>query len=166
MDSLFENKYIRSKELVKEVTRSLILKSPAFIVLYVIMSLCLIINIWSSAITGEYDITIPVYVIVFAICLAVIYMSNSSRIIKADNELNGGQPMEISSVVTEDGIKCTCSNGSVNDIAFASIKKVRSTKNIVFIVTKAKLSYIFPKDSFTKGTADEFEAFLKSKVTK
>ena len=40
------------------------------------------------------------------------------------------------------------------------------TKNLILLHSKAKLIYIFRKDTFTKGTKNDFIAFLKDKGVK
>lgn len=43
----------------------------------------------------------------------------------------------------------------------SKIKKVFQTKNYYICISESKLAYALKKDSFTKGTAKEFEDFLK-----
>lgn len=43
---------------------------------------------------------------------------------------------------------------------------VDKTKNLILLQSKASLIYIFRKDTFTKGTTDDFVIFLRSKGIK
>ena len=62
-----------------------------------------------------------------------------------------------------DNIKILSDLDNDTNIEFKNIEKVIKTKNYYILVSKAKLGIALKKDSFIKGTANEFEKFLKQK---
>ncbi|MBR2715543.1 MAG: YcxB family protein [Ruminococcus sp.] len=80
-------------------------------------------------------------------------------------ELFGG-PATIKSFVTEDSVRALAPSGGTNEVAYNNVRRAIQTENLIFLQTKANLLYVFLKDGFTLGTAEEFIAFLKSKGIK
>ncbi len=86
--------------------------------------------------------------------------------VSRDNEVNGGNSIHVDTIVTNEFIQNTSSTGSVNRIPYSKIKKVIQTKNLILLRSEANLVYIFCKDTFSKGTPDEFLTFLSKKGLK
>ena len=74
-------------------------------------------------------------------------------------------PIDQHLIVTENALTGSTSTGSA-DLSFEHIKKVRQSRNLIILYTKAKQAFVFPKAAFTRGTAAEFLAFLKTKGIK
>ena len=49
------------------------------------------------------------------------------------------------------------------ELPYDKVKKIAQTKSLIILRSQANFWYILPKNTFTKGTAEEFLAFLKSK---
>lgn len=86
---------------------------------------------------------------------------------KQENELSDGKPAKTFTIVTEDVIDTyRDSYEAKTSIGIPNIKQVVETRNYYFLITSARLSVVFKKDGFTKGTREEFEVFLQEKGMK
>jgi len=82
--------------------------------------------------------------------------------VKRDAEVHGKE-ISVETIVTDAFIQNTATTGAVNKLEYDKIRNVVQTKNLILLRSKANLIYIFRKDTFTKGTKDDFIAFLKVK---
>ena len=85
--------------------------------------------------------------------------------VKRDNEVHGKE-ISVETVITNEYIQNTATTGTVNSVGYDKIRNAVQTKNLILLRSKANLIYIFRKDTFMKGTKDEFIAFLGTKGIK
>lgn len=163
MDSLFENSYIRSKEIAKEFYRYVCFKRPFILTFDILMGLSFFTNIILLIVADTRAYSVFALVPIFCLFQIFQYQISVKTMTKRDNEMSNGMPITIDMVVSNDEMTCTASNGSVTQISFNKIRKVIQTKKLILLRSEAKLIYIFPKDSFIKGSSDEFMSFLKQK---
>lgn len=167
MDILFKNTHTRTKDVVKEMFRYLLFCRGTSITAFALFGLCFVLNIVPVFFLEFYEVNlyilifIPIYMIIYGI----LYAMQVNITLKRDIEIYG-KPVDVETSVTDECIHLTASSGSVNKIEFHSIKYAAHTKNLILLMTKAKLIVAFRKDSFSVGTKDEFIAFLKSKGIK
>ena len=162
MESLFENRYIRNEAIFLEFYRRFRLLSPSWIFGYLLCAFSLYNFIICWITYDFYDLT---YLVGPALVPGVawyVYRRDAKIALRREIEINGVNPVANHIVVTECGISSHYPNSSAG-LSFTSIKKVRQSKNLIYLTTKAKITWIIPKATFTKGTADEFLTFLKSK---
>lgn len=174
MENRFECKYVRDKAVIKEFLQSSFLKNPIIIVFSVISIIAILIDlvyIFFSILF--FDISDISRGIVTLICASSIlffiflrYILELNIFVKRDKENNGGAFPEITVTVTDDGILHRSSSGIEFRLGFNSIKKIKNTKKLIVIITKARQGILFKKDSFTEGTPDELVNFLKAKIKK
>lgn len=157
MEILFENTYIRTEDFAKEIFRYFFFKRKPLIALGVLFLLTLILNAYA----GDWMIVIMLCVF-FVLFFALSYSRNVNLIIRRDEEISPN-PITVSTVVTDGYIQPSTSLGSVYKIYFRDIKQAAQTKNYILLTTKAVQMYAFRKDGFTKGTPEEFIAFLRTK---
>ena len=162
MDILFKNKYIRTKDVVKEFYAYTYFQRKWAVVLYVMIAISFCINVICALFGEPYNISIIVSAPVFFAFLFFVYYYQVNTMIKRDNEISGKE-IEVETVVTNDFIRCTSSTGANYPVGFDKIKTVIQTKNFILLKTKANLVYSFRKDSFEIGTKEEFLCFLKDK---
>jgi hypothetical protein len=82
--------------------------------------------------------------------------------VKRDREICGDD-LKVTVIVTEDGLQIAGSVGGEIKIGFDKVKDVIQTKNLILVRSKARLVYILRKDSFSIGTKEAFQSFLKDK---
>jgi energy-coupling factor transporter transmembrane protein EcfT len=163
MNILFENNHTRTKELAKEIYRHYFFKRPLYVVVDIIFGLAFIANMVSLAL-GRYYINSVLFIVPLFIAFQFYLCFISVKaMVKRDNEVNSDKPIHMDTIVTDEFIRNMASTGSVYEIPYSKIKKAMQTKNLVLLWSKANLIYIFHKDTFTKGSAVEFVAFLRDK---
>ena len=165
MEALFENSYVRNKELVKELYRYFYLHRKLLFISYVLLFVGFIANLLLYILGNEINLVAVIMVPSLYLFQFLRYLLQVNAVVKRDKEVFG-DGITVDTVVTEESIQVTASNGAVNKLEYINVKKAVSTKNLILLRTKANLVYILKKDSFTKGTSDEFITFLKSKGIK
>ena len=170
MESIFENEYERTEKIVKECYKTAYFKRPFFLVMNIILVISALTSLFCSFWEQE-DIIYPVFIVIWVcvvFCMeAFVYFRNIKLMIQRDSEQCKGKKPIVRTTVYESELRLeNISSGGVSEFEFCSIKKGISTKNLIALITKAKLVMIFSKNGFTKGTAEEFISFLKAKGIK
>lgn len=167
MEILFENKYTRTKDLVKKL----------YNYIYFIRKQSLILNLCMLIIIALYFVTYMftrthlylwcnIIGAIFMFVKSFTYFLAVNNLVKRDAESNGGKPLEITIKVTEEYIEHATSSGSVGKLEYSSIKSISKHKDMIFIISKAKLVFMIYNDGFIKGTPDDFVKFVRSKIGK
>lgn len=168
METLFENKYTRNKELAKKLYGYIFFKRKQAMIANICMIFIIVLYtvayaffktslyLWCSLFIGVLFIFFKVFA----------YFISIKNLIKRDAETNGGNPLEISINVTDKYIEHSTSSGSVGKLEYGSIKSIKKTKDMIFIMSKAKLIFVLPVYTFTLGNADDFVKFIRGKIKK
>ncbi len=165
MDILFENSYIRNKELAKELYGYIYFCRNYIFVAYIVLLISFIINLILLITTGSANWFVFIFVPVFLLLRLFTYLQAIKLMLKRDSEVCGGL-FEVKSIVTEDFIEYTSTTGGVNRLEYNKIKKCNQTKNLILLQSDAKLIYVFPKNGFSVGTPEGFLIFLRNKGIK
>lgn len=163
MDTLFENQYIRDRAVMKELYIHWFFKRPLLIVLYsfllISFALFLVDYIW----TGTDSVVL--YLVPFVFLMQFIGYYNTVNVsVKRDEELYHGMPVQARYTVTEETVTSRNAGTEPNELPLSKIQNAFVTKNLICLVSEGKMVYIFRRDSFTKGSAEEFIGFLKRKA--
>ncbi len=166
MEVLFKNTYTRDKKLITEYCRHAMYKSPSTIVGYCLIAFLIVDCVFMVMLQKSVEwLTIYAFIIaVFGIAVIAWQCRRSIKLIlRRDLEVNHGKPMDITVIVTNDGIGIR-NDTAEQTISFDSVKKkVYQSKNLIYLTTNAKLAIIFDKNSFEIGSAEELLAFLRAK---
>lgn len=166
MDILFENTYVRNKVLVKELYAFYFFRRPLIIVSYIVLALSIPLHLYNYFMSGWDAVHSLLVLLIFYFFLRIpLYFHQVNTVLKRDRELFDGE-ISISTVVTDQYLEGTGPDGAVNRLSFEKIKKAYQTKNLILLRSKSNLVFIFRKDTFTRGSVDEFKAFLRSKRIK
>lgn len=165
MEILFKNSYVRNKELAKEIYRYYYFRRKLAFVCEVLISLSFFANILIAIFGETFNWGILIFVPLFFLFRFYCYFSQVNTMVKRDNEVHGKE-ISVETVVTNEHIQNTASTGAVNTVEYDKIKSAVQTKNLILLRSKANLFYIFRKDTFAKGTKDEFIVFLIKKGIK
>ena len=165
MEVLFENSYVRDKKFAKDIYKYLYFHRVSIIVSYVFLSLIFCANILLWIFEEYYNLFVLVLVPSLFAFRLYSYFRSVKLMVKRDSEVHGKE-VTVESVVTGEGIQSSVSTGSVSTLAIGNIKKAVNTKKFILLHTEAKMIHIFPKDTFTKGNAEDFIKFLKDKGIK
>ena len=165
MEVLFENSYTRDEKLIKEIYSYEYFRRKLLIIFDIVMILCLLSNILILVVEKKcywgVFILAPLYFFYKFFC----YWRQVRIIIKRDQEVHGKE-ISVETIVTNEYIQNTASTGTVNKLEYENIRNVVQTNNLILLRSKANLIYIFQKDAFTIGNAEDFIKFLKDKGIK
>lgn len=166
--TIFENKFKRGREAMKEIYFRYFMCGPVTIVIYVVLALYLVSFVIAAFVGPEamVEAGVPLAMLIFAVLLMYFrYRQSVNLAVERDNELSGGEGLDINIAVTEESITNITEDGQ-STVGFDRVKSAFVTKNYIAVTTKAKLIYILKKDSFTVGDYDGFIAFLTEKGIK
>ncbi len=165
MEILFENSFVRTKDLAKEMYAHHFFLRRGAVFFHIFFAVCLVLQIVSGVMTGDLDFLI-IGLIVFVYAFQIFcYFRMVSLSHKRDLECFAKDP-EIVAFVTEDYIEYGTSDGTKSKLMYTAVKSVFLTKNLILLRSQANLLYVLRKDSFKKGTFEEFVPFLKSRGIK
>ncbi|MGN0518033.1 MAG: YcxB family protein [Acutalibacteraceae bacterium] len=172
MEILFENKYTRDEEMVKDIYRYFYFRRPfaiflnvLFVLYFILGVLYFILDISGLIVTTStywFLIAIPP---IWYVLLLFRYNINVKTAIQRDLEIHG-KPIEVTVSVTDEVIRYKQSTGSELQLNYIAIKKVIQTKKYIYLRSKTNLLYPFKKDSFSIGNEKEFITFLNNKGMK
>ena len=165
MDVLFKNTHTRNKETAKEIYGYYFFKRAIYVFLYVIWGLALLFNIYSAIFEESYSILIFVCAPFVFLYPVFLYARCVNTMLSRDRELGGGY-LTCETTVTDEALEMKNSLGADVTVDIGRMKSAIQTKNLILLVSDAKLIYIFDKRCFTVGTSDEFIRFLKNKGIK
>lgn len=165
MEILFENSYVRDKQMAKEIYKYFYFQSKLFVVCSILLLLCFLCNIVITIFVGTYNWLVYIIVPLFFLLRLYGYFIQVNTMVKRDNEVHGKE-ITVETIVTNEYIQNTVSTGAVNRLEYDRIKKAVQTKKLILLRSKANLIYIFRKETFTKGNQQEFIKFLIGKGVK
>ena len=166
METLFENRYVRTKEHIKEMYRYILFVGSGAIASHILTLVLVAINvaiIVTDKSMSSYSYIVIFVIITFPLMRVMNYVRAVNFTVNKDMELNNGGMAYISLDVGEDIFTFTSTSGSRSDVSYMELRSVKQTKNLILLSTDTNICYVFPKDAFTKGRAIGFKEFLKSK---
>ena len=166
METLFENRYVRTKEHIKEMYRYILFVGSGAIASHILTFVLIAINvaiIVTDKSMSSYSYIVIFVIITFPLMRVMNYFRAVNFTVNKDMELNNGGMAYISLDVREDVFTFASTSGSRSDVSYMELRSVKQTKNLILLSTDTNICYVFPKDSFTKGSAIGFKEFLKSK---
>lgn len=167
-NKLFINEYTRNEETAKEIYGFWFFKRPLMRVLFWYFAVCAVLGVANVIFNPFWSIESLLFVLYLAIYCGLMYFCYRSQVktmVKRDVEMSGGRDLICTTTVCDDGISVE-SLDSKQTYSWEIIKFAFITKSYIILVTKARLMFIFKKDSFTLGDADGFLAYLKNRGIK
>jgi len=162
MEILFENSYVKSKQLTKEIYRYYYFQRTWLVFCYVLISLSFVANILVAIFEKTYNWGILIFVPLYFLFQLYRYFREVNTMVKRDDEIHSKE-IAVETIVTNDYIQNTATTGAVNKLEYDKIRNAVKTKNLILLRSKANLIYIFRKDTFTKGDQEGFIRFLNDK---
>lgn len=169
MEIIFKNQLIYTKQYYKEYYEYICFKKPTVLIVDIIFSISFIISIISMIFPKLVIIDVNTAMANIATLLILLFFQiylffrNKNLAYNRDLERNNDNPIKVELLITEETVTvCTNCEKNIN-IEFSNIEKVVRTKNYYILVSKSKFHIPLKKDGFTKGTAKQFEQFLKQK---
>jgi len=168
MEKIFENKHTRDEEFYAEYYRYFSFKRPKTIFICGFLFVVFLIGLLALFRIIEVGSMLTlVYIVLPLVGWATIlfrYFNLKKMSYARDLELGNGAPIEVRSVLTEEGIGVYKGDAETpHHVDLSNIGKVAETKNYYLLLSVARQSFVFRKDGFLKGTTEEFLEFLEEK---
>lgn len=176
METNFENKYTQVSESSKQLYLYWYYKQPLFLVIHILAGVNFLsgiagiiinlINLEGTLFINSIENILPsmLFILIFEGILLFSYFANIKTMEKRNTELSRSE-IECTVTVNADGITNYALESSQN-VPLSSIKRAFTTKDYIFVVTRAKLVFILKKDSFTIGDTSGLLNFLRMKGVK
>ena len=161
MEILFQSSYVQDRELAKEYFRFQYWQRKMLVIVHIYLVIGWVINVVSLFLEGGDSTFFLFFVPGFLLVQWINYLLSIRKIVKRNADLTNGA-LEIETVVTDTYVESTNSLGTKVTLTLDDLKNYDQTKNLILVRTKAGTTFIFRKDSFTHGTAEEFIDFLHS----
>lgn len=162
----FENRYVLTKETLLEYMNIFTFTNPIFLVILSVGLLGILLKIESVFASGfdGYMLFNSIAPVIGSLLIitGAFYLRNRSackaQILREAEMYHGEREilLQIGNGITAINEKI----GASQHFDFSLISKYKKTKNLVILITKAKTTLIFRKDSFTIGTYEEFINYL------
>lgn len=165
MEPLFENTYTQSKSFYQELYSYFHFRRPITLAAFIVCGICFASQLALAIFNLEYNLSIMILMALFPLFKLFAYVNQINSITKRNKEIST-EAISICSTVHDDHLEISASNGSTLNIELAKIRSVVQTKNYIILRSDARLLYSLHKDGFTKGTKEDFLAFLRSKSIK
>ena len=164
MEAIFENVCVRNREVTKEIYNYYFFRRNWTVVAYIILGLVLAANLGVLCLEGEpYSRGLLIFIpLVFIFQISRYFNAVKTTVMRYEET---GQTL-ITTTVTDEFIQMASQNGASGKLEYGNVNKAIQTKNLIILETKAKMFYVFAKDGFTKGSKEDFVAFLQSKGIK
>ena len=164
MDILFENKYVNSEEITKEIYMYCYFKRPIWIAVDVFVVLNFLAGF--GYLIFEKSLNFCIFAPIIILWQFYLYRRAVRITSKRIHEIYSEKSTEIQTFVTGENIKMNFSTVAVYEIAYSKFKKAIQTQNLIILFSETNLIYILHKDAFTKGSPEEFISFIKAKGIK
>ena len=164
MNTLFEVKYKCTEEVYKKIYKYIYFHNNlTYGIIAFYMFWIVLVNSLNMR-TGK-GIDIKSIVSLVAIFGFLFLYSNVAAKRRYKNDLSSNKyiPTISNFLVREDAFVVKLSNAAAEPVPYNEIIKVKNTKDFYILSRKNKVGYYVMKDSFAKGTTEEFEAFLKDR---
>lgn len=165
-EPIYKNVFIRDEETIREFYRCCYFTNSRSKLTYILLPIYLVFIFLENV---SYDLTpffVTLCIIAFIYLFAIIqYFRTTKIVIKRNNELLNGETPLKENLVFDDRIIQVARENSFT-LLMENIKYVEITKNYIYVISKAGIWCDFKKDSFTKGDAEGFIEFLRSKGIK
>lgn len=156
MEIIFENTFVRDREWARDTYRYVYFLRPIMLIANLIFIayfiLGLVYRLW----------LVVMLTVLFGVLSCVRYVRAVKLTLKRDIEL-AGEPVAMTSSVTDEGIKTVISCGSEYNLQYGNIRRAVETKRYIYLWSRTHMLYSFKKDCFTVGDGDSFIAFIRNK---
>ena len=167
MEPLFENHYIWTKKMLREMYyrayRPFLIVFGAIVVLSV---LSLAVDLLFSE--TPLDPIPPLTLVVIVLAAAYLFLPLITAVATYNRmkKLYGSVPEVTIRFFEDHFVNITRQTGAVLNLEYAQIKKVLETKSLLLLKLSGQVFILLGKDCFTKGSAASLRVFLHGKMKK
>ena len=156
MESVFENQYVRTKDMFQRLCVRSMFLTPASILLQVLFISLLA---WLSVGRGIWWM-LPIALLFFYGILLWRCFGTVNLLWKREQELSKNQAVVYTLEFFEDHLQYSTTLGTVITFAYTDIVRVMRTRGYWYLLTRAKQAVVVKEGAFIKGEESEFPVFL------
>ena len=159
---LYENSFTITPEVYQEFLKAFMGRYRRLY--YVVGAVSFVLGAFS--LFGGAGASALLFFVITVLCIflpANPYRSSKNKKYAQQVEKNGGKPLERRVMFYMSGLEVYSNNGAHSVFRYGDITKIISSRNLYVLVMKKKLSLLVLKDSFTKGTLEEWKTFMNKK---
>ena len=158
----FENRTVLSKKDIAEINTHIYLKTPLYIVLYIICILSIGARLVDYFVYNVVNLSATIPFLLALIAMAFVFITNNRNMFKQSLDENGN-PITYTYTLEENVLKLQTSAGKNGEKPRNAIYKSFETKNCFAVRSRENAFFIIKKDGFTQGSSDNLKEFLKLK---
>ena len=173
-ENLFEYRHDFDEEYAKKVIKYKLFKTPGRVIILIIEVL-IVLWLLSMAIhftilgAGESVVKLWIPAVGYLVFLVVYTVFGYKRALSLTrrqlSELYGDRTVTMEVSVTESDIFWTDNaSNSENSVAIDSVVKITESGELIILKTRARITITLSRVGFTKGTPEEFVAFMRAKI--
>ena len=156
----FKNKTVLSKKDITEINTHIYLKTPLYVVLYVICILSIAARLVDYFVYNVVNLSATVPFLLALIAMAFVFITNNRNMFKQSLDDNGN-PITYNYTLEDNLLKLETSDGKKGEMPKNAIYKSFETKNCFAVRSRENAFFIIKKDGFTEGTSNDLKSFLK-----
>ncbi len=159
---LYENSFTITQEVYQEFLKASMGRYRKLY--YLIGAVSFILGVFSFL--GGTGPSALLFFVITVLCIflpANTYRSSKKKKYTQQVEKNGGKPLERRVVFYMSGLEVFSNNGAHSVFRYGDITRIVESKSLYVLVVQKKLSLLVLKDSFTKGTLEEWKTFMNKK---
>ena len=165
METLFVNRYYCSEAVRKEAYKGSSAYKMNIYILPILLWFLAFTDLIEFFLCGYFDWFYSVFAFVFTVAIHFLMGNGFKRATAQRNELFGENPL-VYTEICNDMLRSFDPKGGKTELYYSNIKKVKLTKNLVLIQTKAKLTFMLHREGFDPVNCEAFLSLLSSKGIK
>lgn len=156
----FENKTLLEKQDIKGVNLQIYLKTPLYIVLYIVCILSICARLADYFVSHIINLSAVIPFILALLAMVFVYFSNNRTLFRQSTKENG-EPIEYTYILEDNILKIETDEGKNHELDIRMIYKFFESKTCFAIRGRDNSFFIIKKSGFLSGTAEEFSKLLK-----
>lgn len=155
----FKNKTLLSKSDITEINTHIYLKTPLYVVLYIICILSIVARLVDYFAYNVVNLSATIPFLLALVAMAFVFITNNRNMYKQSLDDNGN-PLEYNYTLEEGVLKLKTSNGAEGKIPKNMIYKSFETKSCIAVRSRENAFFIIKKDGFFEGDLNDLKKFL------
>ena len=156
---LYENSYTVTQEIYQEFLKAFMGRYKRLY--YLMGGASFVLGLFGCL--GGAGISSLFFFVITVLCIflpAKTYRNSKNKKYRQQVEQNGGKPLERRVMFYRSGFEIYSNNGAHSLFRYGDVTRIIASGSLYVLVIQKKLSILVLKDSFTKGTLEEWKTFM------
>lgn len=156
----FKNTTVLSKKDITEINTHIYLKTPLYVVLYIICILSVAARLIDYFAYNIVNLSATIPFLLALIAMVFVFITNNRNMFNQSLDDNGN-PITYNYTLEDNLLRLETSDGKKGEMPKNAIYKSFETKNCFAVRSRENAFFIIKKDCFTEGDAQALKNFLK-----